>query len=83
MIFFIAYQFFAKKSIMFFIVWHPRCGPCPANEIGAILDGSAVLGSNHINGNITDTECDRSSNSVLSEMQVSDSSFKLVCKLII
>lgn len=53
-----------------FLVWHPRCGPCPSNELGGILDGSTVLGGNQINGNITDNECDRLSNSVISEMQV-------------
>ncbi|XP_031637190.1 actin-binding LIM protein 3 isoform X4 [Contarinia nasturtii] len=50
-------------------VWHPRCGPCPSSELGAILDGSTLLGGNQLNGNITDTECDRLSNSVISEMQ--------------
>lgn len=53
-----------------FAVWHPRCGPCPSSELGGMLDGSALLGGNQLNGNITDTECDRLSNSVISEMQV-------------
>lgn len=52
-----------------FPVWHPRCGPCPSSELG-ILDGSTVLSGNQINGHITDTECDRLSNSVISEIQV-------------
>lgn len=52
-----------------FLVWHPRCGPCPSNELRAIIDGAAISG-NQINGNMVDTECDRSSNSVMSEMQV-------------
>lgn len=29
-----------------------------------------MLGGNQVNGNVTDTECDRLSNSVISEMQV-------------
>lgn len=52
------------------LVWHPRCGPCPSSELGGILNGSALLAGNATNGNITDTDCDRLSNSAMSEMQV-------------
>lgn len=47
-------------------IWHPRCGPGPSAEIGGtILNGSGT------NGHITDTDCDRLSNSAMSEIQVS------------
>lgn len=49
-------------------IWHPRCGPGPSAELG----GGTIL--NGTNGHLTDTECDRLSNSAMSEMQVS--SFK-------
>lgn len=53
------------------LVWHPRCGPCPQNELAGMLNGSALLGgSQQQNGNVTDTDCDRLSNSAMSEMQV-------------
>lgn len=63
-------------------MWHPRCGPCPSNELGGILDGSTV-GGNQINGNITDTECDRLSNSVISEMQVRVTFFYRIIRLVL
>lgn len=47
---------------IFFSVWHPRCGPCPNADITTIVNGAG--------GNVTDTECDRLSNSAMSEMQV-------------
>ncbi|KAG4080226.1 hypothetical protein HA402_008297 [Bradysia odoriphaga] len=47
-------------------IWHPRCGPGPSAEIGGtILNGSGT------NGHITDTDCDRLSNSAMSEIQFS------------
>lgn len=42
-------------------IWHPRCGPGPSAELGAVINGT--------NGHYTDTECDRISNSALSEIQ--------------
>lgn len=46
-------------------IWHPRCGPGPSAELG----GGTII--NGTNGHITsDTECDRLSNSAMSEMQV-------------
>lgn len=64
--------FILKKVFKFPIVWHPRCGPCPSNELAGMLDGSTVLTGNQINGNIIEAECDRLSNSLISEMQVCD-----------
>ena len=46
-------------------IWHPRCGPGPSAEGGLILNGTGAS-----NGHLTDTECDRMSNSAMSEMQV-------------
>ncbi|XP_037913450.1 actin-binding LIM protein 1 isoform X3 [Hermetia illucens] len=43
-------------------IWHPRCGPGPSSELGAIINGGAA------NGNFTDTECDRMSTSAMSDM---------------
>lgn len=60
-------------------IWHPRCGPGPSAELGTILNGSGVVGGvgggggggGGTNGHMTsDTECDRLSNSAMSEMQV-------------
>jgi len=51
-------------------VWHPRCGPCPSSELGGMIDG-VTLSGNQSNGNVADAECDRLSNSVMSEMQFS------------
>lgn len=66
-------------------IWHPRCGPGPSAELisgggGTILNGSTTGGGGHhaagppssaTNGHLTsDTECDRLSNSAMSEMQV-------------
>lgn len=54
------------------VVWHPRCGPCPSAELGGVLNGgTSVLAGHAGNGNTTDTDCDRLSNSAMSEMQVS------------
>lgn len=44
-------------------IWHPRCGPGPSADVGTILNGT--------NGNLTDTDCDRISNSAMSELQYS------------
>lgn len=58
-------------------IWHPRCGPGPSAELGTILNGGgsqATTGGGSVagtNGHLTsDTECDRLSNSAMSEMQV-------------
>lgn len=56
-------------------MWHPRCGPCPNSEVGGILNGSALLGAPPPNGNVTDTDIDRLSNSAMSEMQVCYNSY--------
>lgn len=56
----------------FSTVWHPRCGPCPSGELGGVLNGgTSVLAGHAANGHATDTDCDRLSNSAMSEMQVS------------
>lgn len=58
--------------LCFSTVWHPRCGPCPSAEMGGVLNGgTSVLADHATNGNATDTDCDRLSNSAMSEMQVS------------
>lgn len=54
-------------------IWHPRCGPGPSAEGGTILNGGGAVvsgGGTPANGHLTDTECDRLSNSAISEMQV-------------
>lgn len=48
-------------------VWHPRCGPCPNAEITTVVNGAD---STPGNGHHTDHECDRLSNSAMSDMQV-------------
>lgn len=50
-------------------VWHPRCGPCPNADVATILNGTGV-GSTAGNGHLTDTDCDRLSQSAASELQV-------------
>lgn len=44
-------------------IWHPRCGPGPSETDGIILNDTS-------NGNFTDTDCDRMSNSAMSDLQV-------------
>lgn len=46
-------------------IWHPRCGPGPSADGGLIINGTGAS-----NGHLTDTDCDRMSNSAISEMQV-------------
>lgn len=61
-----------NKILCNITVWHPRCGPCPSAELGGVLNGGAsVLVGHAANGNTNDTDCDRLSNSAMSEMQVS------------
>lgn len=59
-------------------VWHPRCGPCPSSELGGVLNGGTVALAGHAaNGNATDTDCDRLSNSAMSE-QVSFTNARMI-----
>lgn len=52
-------------------IWHPRCGPGPTDGGSVVGVGGTSSLYNGTNGNYTDTEIDRISNSAMSEMQVS------------
>ena len=53
-------------------IWHPRCGPGPTDGGSVVGVGGTSSLYNGTNGNYTDAEIDRISNSAMSEMQVSE-----------